>query len=146
APRSRDIEAGVMLFPRCPAAMVHGMTDLLQIARDISVADGGQSLRITHWSRGASGAMTRSYETQPGNERHPDIVIVPGRLAGPLEGDDAAPFAGWLVKQHTGGATLAAICGGTFLLAESGLLSSRPATTHWAYAEVFRRRFPDVRL
>lgn len=135
-----------MLYPGCQAAMVHGMTDLLQIACDISISLGGQSLRISHWSRGESGAMTRLYDTQPGNDRNPDIVIVPGRLAGPLKGDDAAPFAKWLVKQHGKGATLAASCGGTFLIAESGLLSGRPATTHWLYADVFRRRFPDVRL
>ena len=146
ASRSRKIEAGLMLYPGCQAAMVHGMTDLLQVASDISVAQGGQSLRITHWSRGVSGAMTRCYDTQPADDRRPDIIIVPGRLAGPLKGDDAVPFAAWLTTQHARGATLAAICGGTFLIAESGLLSDRPATTHWLYADVFRKRFPDVRL
>jgi transcriptional regulator GlxA family with amidase domain len=103
-------------------------------------------LRISHWSRSASGAMTPCHDTQPGNNRYPDIVIVPGRLAGPLKDEDAAPFAKWLIKQHAKGATLAASCGGTFLLAESGLLSGRPATTHWLYADAFRKRFPDVRL
>ncbi len=112
-PRARKVEAGLMLYPGSQAAMVHGMTDLLQIASDISVSLGGQSLRVTHWSRGASGAMTRSYDTQPGDDRRPDIVFVPGRLAGPLTGDDAAPFANWLVKQHAKGATLAGCCGGS---------------------------------
>jgi transcriptional regulator GlxA family with amidase domain len=146
ASRARKIEAGLLLYPGCQAAMVHGMTDLLQIASDISVAQGAQPMRITHWSRSASGAMTRCYDTLPGGRRGPDIVIVPGRLAGPLKDAAAAPFAAWLVKQHAKGATLAAICGGTFLIAESGLLSGRPATTHWSYVEMFRKRFPDVRL
>lgn len=145
ASRSSKIEAGVMLYPGCQDAMVHGMTDLLQVASDISVSLGGQSLRITHWSRDTR-AMTRCYDTQPGDDRRPDIVFVPGRLAGPLIGEDAAPFAGWLVKQHAKGATLAGCCGGTFTIAESGLLSGRPATTHWLYADMFLKHFPDVRL
>jgi transcriptional regulator GlxA family with amidase domain len=41
---------------------------------------------------------------------------------------------------------LASSCGGAFLLGETGLLSGRPATTHWAFAEPFRLRFPDVSL
>jgi len=146
ASRSRKLEAGLLLYPGCQAAMVHGMTDLLQIASDISVSLGGESLRISHWSLDASGAMARCHDTQPSDDRGPDIVIVPGRLAGPLKSDDAVPFVKWLVKQHAKGAMLAASCGGTFLLAESGLLSGRPVTTHWLYADIFRKRFPDIRL
>ena len=38
------------------------------------------------------------------------------------------------------------ICTGAFVLAAAGLLDGRPATTHWFYAEQFRRLFPAVRL
>lgn len=32
------------------------------------------------------------------------------------------------------------------MIAATGLLAARPATTHWLFAERFRERFPDVRL
>ena len=39
---------------------------------------------------------------------------------------------------------LAAVCGGVFMLARSGLLAGRQATTHWAFNEEFAIQFPDV--
>jgi transcriptional regulator GlxA family with amidase domain len=43
-------------------------------------------------------------------------------------------------------ARLMSICTGAFVLAAAGLLDGRPATTHWAWADDFRRMFPDVKL
>jgi transcriptional regulator GlxA family with amidase domain len=63
-----------------------------------------------------------------------------------MEADEAEPYARWLLDRHAHGSTLAASCGGVFALAATGLLSGRPATTHWFFAEAFQQRFPDVRL
>ena len=52
----------------------------------------------------------------------------------------------WLIRQYESGATLAASCSGTFLLAESGLLEGRPATTSWWLADAFRKLYPKVNL
>lgn len=52
----------------------------------------------------------------------------------------------WLRKRHKAGAMLAAMCSGTFLLAESGLLDGKSATTSWFLADPFRQRYPRVDL
>lgn len=52
----------------------------------------------------------------------------------------------WLARLHARGTTVASICTGAFLLAEAGLLDGRSATTHWGFADEFRRRYPRVRL
>ncbi|GGT12531.1 GlxA family transcriptional regulator [Streptomyces purpureus] len=44
------------------------------------------------------------------------------------------------------GATVAAYCVGSYLLAATGLLNGLRATTHWRYAAEFAHRFPEVKL
>ncbi|MBP1886083.1 GlxA family transcriptional regulator [Sinorhizobium mexicanum] len=41
---------------------------------------------------------------------------------------------------------VAAPCTGAFVLAESGLLDGRRATTHWAFARQLQERFPTVKV
>jgi transcriptional regulator GlxA family with amidase domain len=52
----------------------------------------------------------------------------------------------WIEQQYKGGAEVASICTGAFLLASSGLLDGRTCSTHWAAAENFRTMFPKVNL
>ena len=52
----------------------------------------------------------------------------------------------WIRHHFEAGATIAAICVGSFFLAETGLLDGKRATTHWGLADEFRRRYPRVRL
>ena len=52
----------------------------------------------------------------------------------------------FIVDQHHAHTTIAAMCTGVFLLAETGLLDKRTATTNWQFAKMFRRRYPKVNL
>jgi transcriptional regulator GlxA family with amidase domain len=48
----------------------------------------------------------------------------------------------WLRKKAAQGAYIAGTCTRPAYLAEAGLLDGREATTHWATADAFRRRYP----
>jgi len=51
------------------------------------------------------------------------------------------------IKKHFDlGADIASNCSGAFFLAEAGLLNGKEATTHWGYAELFKKRYPEVKL
>jgi AraC family transcriptional regulator, transcriptional activator FtrA len=71
-----------------------------------------------------------------------DTVIIPGRGTRP----PAAELLTALRAASERGARLVSFCTGAYLLAETGLLDGRPATTLWSHAERFRARFPLVRL
>lgn len=82
-----------------------------------------------------------------------ELVIVPGLGTAAAEELDATlkSAAGrharaMLVEAFAAGATLAASCASTFLLAEAGLLDGRRATTTWWLAPLFQRRYPKVEL
>ena len=45
---------------------------------------------------------------------------------------------------HGRGAELVSFCSGAFVLAATGLLNGRRATTHWRYGERFKKLFPKV--
>jgi len=52
----------------------------------------------------------------------------------------------WLKKHHNKGTIIASVCTGSFLLAQTGLLDGKSATTHWGYAKAFQKYFPSVQL
>ncbi len=52
----------------------------------------------------------------------------------------------WLVEQHDGGATVCSVCTGAILLADSGLLDNREATTHWGACDLLQAYYPNIEL
>src|SRR4028119_914719 len=68
-----------------------------------------------------------------------DLIIIPalkGDLAKSLERN--AEFVPWIIQQYKGGAEVASLCIGAFLLANTGLLNGRKCATHWTAANAFR--------
>lgn len=51
-----------------------------------------------------------------------------------------------LVAAHERGARLLSICTGAFVLAQTGLLDGRRATTHWRYIDALAAQFPLVEV
>jgi len=50
-----------------------------------------------------------------------------------------------LLRWQKRGAAIASVCSGVGLVAATGLLDGRRATTHWSLAKRFREKYPNVR-
>lgn len=76
-----------------------------------------------------------------------DLLIIPpvfGSIdSGIAANAEAIPY---FRKLHLNGASLASLCVGAFLLAETGLLSGKKCSTHWAYINEFKEKYPDIEI
>jgi transcriptional regulator GlxA family with amidase domain len=76
-----------------------------------------------------------------------DCVIVAPYMIGvsPMP-DGLELLSEWLAERKENGTVIATGCTGTFILAELGLLNGKAATTNWQFVNIFRKRYPEVKL
>jgi transcriptional regulator GlxA family with amidase domain len=92
--------------------------------------------------------------TQPTAEaRRADLLLVPAlaerrpdALLDHVSGPASTAVRTLVADTRERGTPVASACTGTFLLAESGVLDGRKATTSWWLAPVFRQRYPAVTI
>ncbi len=153
-------EIGILVYPDCQLAAVHGLTDLFRIAnewaaRSSSLLEGhslAPFIRVSHWRADEEGGhMECVYDSAPGVSHHLTSrqlthVIAPPSIVMPEKMRAMPVAAGWMIARHAQGSMLCSVCAGAFVLAETGLINGRRVTTHWAFAGQLAARFPDVEL
>ena len=88
------------------------------------------------------GGITLSASTDLGRIASAGTVVLPG-WRDPCE-RPPEPLLEALRAAHENGARLMSICSGVFVLAATGLLDRRTATTHWRYTEHLQREYPEI--
>lgn len=152
------VSVAIIAFPEATASTVYGMYDLLLsagrdwplivsgragpspfqarvVARSTAPFDAANGVRI-----GPQGAYA-DVDT-PRIVCIPEVAVPPGES---LDGRFDVEIE-WLRRWYGDGATIATACSGAMLLALAGLLDGQDATTHWAYCDTLRSRFPGVRV
>jgi transcriptional regulator GlxA family with amidase domain len=100
--------------------------------------------------RAASG-QTIAVDGKIDPRKHADAVVLTAPFFSNMDEfigreEQVRALSSALQRQRKAGAVLAAYCTGNYLLAEAGLLDGRVATTHWARAADFARRYPAVEV
>ncbi|WLT30812.1 GlxA family transcriptional regulator [Geothrix sp. PMB-07] len=128
---------GILAYPGAQLAAVHGLKDLLEAASRLRAQQAGSCVSfLVQVLEGPLEAPTTPWTA----------LLLPPSLTGGALPEPSAARTDWLSARHAEGTVLCSVCAGAFLLAETGLLEGRPATTHWALAERFAGRFPGVAL
>jgi transcriptional regulator GlxA family with amidase domain len=155
--KKRPINVAILAFETFAAIPITGPMDILnkscalwREARGDGLHDATFDIQLVSLKKRPirfGDAVTLHPHASISTAKNPDLVLVP-----PV-GDDVleslTPLRGflpWIKTCSAGGARLISMCTGSFLLAETGLLNGRNATTHWAYADLFRRTYPKVNL
>ena len=131
--------------------------DAFATANELAEATGLTSLRfdvtIVGVRRSVKSAQGLTVPVQAVRRKTPDCAIVPAigfkmpeALGAALLRPEIRDATRQLQRWARGGATMAAACIGTFVMAEAGLLDDHDATTTWWLAPFFRQRYPAVRL
>lgn len=72
-----------------------------------------------------------------------DTIMITGRG---INDEEGTAVVDWLRLAAPHARRVVSICGGAMLLAQSGLLDGRRATTHWRLLETLQSRFPQVKV
>lgn len=148
--------AAIFLYDHCYSSCVGGFTDVLLVANShLAMQESPQRYSWSFLSL-QPGDITMSngmriQARKPKRGERFDIVYIPGcHYQGyhPFRQllDQQEEHCQWLRRQWERGAELIATCTGTFVLANTGLLDGRIATTTWWLEEQFRSWFPAVDL
>lgn len=137
-------EIALLMYPGCQLAAVHGLTDLFRIAGEWA-GETARAIRVSHW-QAQDGDVSCIWDSHPGAAHSLSHAIVPPSIIMPERMASMPEAASWLKDRHKEGAVLCSVCAGAFVLAETGLIDGRRATTHWAFADQLAQKFPDVQL
>jgi transcriptional regulator GlxA family with amidase domain len=134
-------------------ALASSVTLPSELAMAASQASGRRTLKapVTLYSPGGGTIATSGgveLVTQPLSATPSlDLLVVAAIWRDPRRVIKRYPeLIQFLTKVAAQGTTMAAVGTGSFLLAETGLLDKKPATTHWFWFDEFATRYPAVDL
>ena len=154
----RVLDAAIVALPETAGSALYGLIDVLSATgtlwRQLVEDDPGAPLirpRIVSPSREpfqCGNGIPVTPDLSIAEVAAPDILILPELWLAPTDdlGERYAELKDWICRLYRRGTTVYSACSGSVLLAATGLLKGREATSHWAYADLFRKNFPDVRF
>ena len=145
------MKVGILAYDACTPSMIVGVLDILSFANGHYQTEKKRGLFdvsiITETGQPANGFSKFPIQAQCSikTKSEFDLIYIPG-FVGELESIlfQQKKLIDWIKKQYKKGVTLAAACNGNFLLAETGALDRKKATTHWSLIKTFKQRYEKI--
>lgn len=141
----------VLAYPSVQLLDVTGPLQVFASANDMADASGARPPYIIRIVAQGGQSVTTSSGVGLATDPLPlldaalDTLVIAGGKGVTAAAADV-PLVDW-VRGRTGQARrVASVCTGAFLLAASGMLDGRRATTHWSFCAEFARNYPLVRV
>ncbi len=146
---------GVLLYPEALATSLTLPTEICHAADQLARAQGSPlpSSRIRLYGLAEDNplrldsGLSLCVDAAVPDRFDDDLLLLPAIWRHPRRVlRRCAPLLDRLVRYVDSGGTVCSVGTASTLLAEAGLLSGRPATTHWHDFDRFARAYPDVDL
>ena len=146
----------ILAIPETAGSALYGMVDVLSSAGNlwqtlVRSEDEQKHFRVRVVSPldcpfTCGNGIPITPEVSIADDPDASVVILPEIWLGPDESIRGRYPAvlDWIRRRYQQGTELYSACSGSILLAESGLLDGRSATSHWGYEDMFRREYPRV--
>lgn len=149
----------LLAYDDCQGSAISSLVEVLDIANLYSIRGDPRATPLFRWvivspdgkPPATMGGVGMAVAGTPAVVPAPDLIFIPGLH---FTGDTGAfgrqiralatACGQWLKDQHEGGRAIAVSCAGAFVLAETGLLDGRQATTSWWLGKMFRANYPRV--
>lgn len=146
-------EVSILIYEDAVLSSLSGTLDLLFAANGVLqssgkspafkielVSEADKSIRL---NLPANFTSTKTIE----EVKHTDLIIVPafyGNAETVLQKNKG--LIQWIKEMRSKGTEVASMCFGCYFLAEAGILSGKPCTSHWMAMEDMKVRYPDLTL
>lgn len=140
----------LLVLPEVQLLDVAGPTDVFTAANLLNVSGFGYKV---HMVSGTSEKIIYSSSGMPLICSHTiydiefpiDTLLVAGTELKVL-GEITSDLYHYLQNRITDVRRIGSVCVGAFVLAEAGLLKGKQVTTHWKYADILQKNYPDLNV
>jgi transcriptional regulator GlxA family with amidase domain len=131
------VNIAIIKYPGSLQSAIYGLSEMFSLANQLCVE---QELHI-HFNTD----VLKLTQLESTNKTYKAVLLPPG-LENHFYLNPAEYLKKWLIAKHMQGSILCSACAGSFIIASTGLLNNREATTHWGLENNFTDDYPDVCL
>lgn len=136
-----QVHIGIVHYPGAMLSAVQGLAEQFYLANRLGLESG-----LPETFKVCICDSLQLPDTDAAMAETLQVVILPPCLNDDYYLQPQPELIDWIQQQHADGAIIGSVCAGAFVLAETGLLDGRTATSHWVLAEELARRYPAVNV